>query len=149
MKNALCPPYSTHTQLLRRPKPVLCQSALLSWIALGALITLCPMSAPQNTDSSLTRGPYTHPRSQISTVALGTAPSGDSSPVPVSLSSPGGLSVSTTTTWTALTPSLCWSAGKGREGALWLSGSLALATQSLPSTHLHPSISTSSLETVP
>ena len=57
--------------------------------------------------------------------------------------------VSTTTTWTALTPSLCWSAGKGREGALRLSGSLALATQSLPSTHLHPSISTSSLETVP
>lgn len=62
MKNALCPPSPAHTQLLRLPRPVLRQSALLSWIALGALITLCPKSAPQNTDSSSTRGPYTHPQ---------------------------------------------------------------------------------------
>ena len=146
MKNALCPPYSTHTQPLRLPKPVLHQSALLPWIAPGALITLCPMSAPQNVDSSLARRPIPTPDPKSAPWPWGQLPV-ETVPKRVSLSSPGGLSVSTTTARTALRP--CWSACKGREGAPWLSGSLTFATQSLPSTHLRPSISTSPLETVP
>lgn len=112
----------------------------------GALITLCPMSAPQNMDSSLTRGPHTHPGSQISTVALGTAPSGDSSPVRFFVLPRGAVGQHHPQGQHSRPAG---QPARGREGALWLSDSLTLATQSLPSTHLHPSISTSPLETVP
>lgn len=112
---------------------------------LGALITHCSMSAPQHVDSYLHVVLKAHP---ILSQHYGLRDSSQwrQFPVPTSLSSLGGCQSALGPRGQCSNQPLLVSQPAG-SGGLQLSGSLTSATQSLPNSNLHPSISTSSPET--